>query len=114
LGTPLLFTEEFEQIIMIASATEEMVGPSNAAGYVFNVTAVPSGSLGYLTLWPDASQGGQPSVSTLNATDGFVTSDMALVPNFNGSTDAFAAPGRPGNGSGYTQLIMDISGYFAP
>jgi hypothetical protein len=90
------------------------VAPSNAAGYVFNVTAVPSGSLGYLTLWPDASQVGQPAVSTLNALDGFVTSDMAIVPNFNGSTDAFAAPGRPGNGSGYTQLILDIAGYFAP
>jgi hypothetical protein len=68
--------------------------------------------LGYLTLWPDPGQ--QPVVSTLNAYDGFITSNMAIVPNTDGSTDAFAAPGLPGQGSGYTQLILDISGYFAP
>jgi len=86
--------------------------PSNAAGYVFNATVVPSASLGYLTLWPDGET--QPVVSTLNAYDGFITSNMAIVPNMDGSTDAFAGQGYPGPGSGYTQLILDISGYFAP
>ena len=79
--------------------------PSSASGYVFNATVVPSGSLGYLTLWPDGEA--QPVVSTLNAQDGFITSNMAIVPNINGSTDAYA-------GFGSTQLILDISGYFAP
>jgi DNA-binding beta-propeller fold protein YncE len=78
--------------------------PSNATGYVFNATVVPSGSLGYLTLWPDGET--QPVVSTLNAYDGFITSNMAIVPTNNGSIDAYAA--------GLTQLILDISGYFAP
>ena len=86
--------------------------PSHAAGYVFNATVVPSASLGYLTLWPDGEN--QPVVSTLNAYDGFITSNMAIVPNMHGSTDAFAGQGLPGPGSGYTQLILDISGYFAP
>ena len=45
----------------------------------------------------------QPSVSTLNAYDGFITSNMAIVPTDNGSIDAYAA--------GLTQLILDISGY---
>ena len=76
----------------------------NAQAYVFNATAVPSGPLGYLTLWPDSEP--QPIVSTLNAQDGFVTSNMAIVPNMNGSIDAYA--------SALTQLILDISGYFAP
>ena len=58
----------------------------------------------YLTLWPDGEQ--QPTVSTLNAQDGFITSNMAIVPTNNGSIDAFAAS--------LTQLIVDISGYFAP
>ncbi len=71
---------------------------------MFNATVVPSGSLGYLTLWADSEN--QPVVSTLNAYDGFITSNMAIVPNVNGSIDAFAA--------GLTQLILDISGYFAP
>jgi hypothetical protein len=55
-------------------------------------------------LWPDGQQ--QPVVSTLNAADGFITSNMAIVPSTNGSIDAYA--------QGLTQLILDISGYFAP
>jgi len=78
--------------------------PSTARAYVFNATVVPSVTLGYLTLWPDGGQ--QPGVSTLNAVDGAVTSNMAIVPNSDGSTDAFA--------SNLTQLILDISSYFAP
>ena len=76
----------------------------NAQAYVLNATVVPSGSLGYLTLWPDGEN--QPVVSTLNATDGLITSNMAIVPNMDGSIDAYA--------SDLTQLILDISGYFAP
>ncbi len=78
--------------------------PAAAQAYVFNATAVPSGSLSYLTLWPDSQ--GQPVVSTLNAADGWVTSNMAIVPNVNGKIDAYAA--------GLTQLVLDISSYFAP
>ncbi len=78
--------------------------PATALAYVFNATVVPPGRLGYLTLWPDPLQ--QPTVSTLNAADGAITSNMALVPNGDGKTDAYA--------SSPTQLIMDISGYFAP
>jgi uncharacterized repeat protein (TIGR03803 family) len=78
--------------------------PSNAQAYVFNATVVPPGSMPYLTLWADGQQ--QPVVSTLNAYDGFITSNMAIVPTTNGSIDAYAA--------GLTQLILDISGYFAP
>jgi len=78
--------------------------PSSAQAYVFNATVVPSGVMPYLTLWPDGEN--QPVVSTLNAYDGFITSNMAVVPNLNGMVDAYAA--------GLTQLILDISGYFAP
>ena len=78
--------------------------PATAEGYVFNATVVPDGQLSFLTLWPDPLP--RPTVSTLNAIDGAITSNMAIVPNGDGKTDAFAA--------GYTQLILDISGYFAP
>ncbi len=78
--------------------------PATAQAYVFNATVIPVGSLGYLTLWPDG--GNQPGVSTLNAYDGAITSNMAIVPNANGKTDAYAY--------GVTQLILDISSYFAP
>jgi hypothetical protein len=78
--------------------------PSSAAAYIFNATVVPPAPMPYLTLWPDGEK--QPVVSTLNAYDGFVTSNMAIVPTNNGSIDAYAYA--------LTQLILDISGYFAP
>ena len=78
--------------------------PANAQAYVFNATVVPPGALGYLTLWPDGEN--QPVVSTLNASDGSIASNMAIVPTNNGSIDAYA--------SALTQLILDISSYFAP
>jgi hypothetical protein len=79
--------------------------PSTAEAYVLNATVVPPGPLGFLTLWPDG--GSLPVVSTLNAADGAVTSNMAIVPaSSQGRIDAFA--------SDLTQLILDISSYFAP
>ena len=45
-------------------------------------------------------------MSTLNAIDGSITSNMAIVPTSNGSIDAYA--------SSLTQMILDISSYFAP
>jgi uncharacterized repeat protein (TIGR03803 family) len=105
--------QPFTGEIVVPISTSPCAPPASAGGYVFNATVVPTSSLGYLTLWPDGSQGGQPVVSTLNAYDGFVTSNLAIVPNINGSTDVFAGQGSPGPGSGYTQLILDISGYFA-
>ena len=42
----------------------------------------------------------------MNALDGAITSNMAILQNFDGETDADA--------SGLTQLIVDISSYFAP
>ena len=79
--------------------------PSQSQAYVLNATVVPVGSLGYLTLWPDGGQ--QPVVSTLNAYDGVVTSDMAIVPvGGQGRIDAYAY--------GTTNLILDISSFFAP
>jgi hypothetical protein len=69
-----------------------------------NATVVPSGSLGYLTLWPAGES--QPTVSTLNAGDGAITSNMAIVPTSNGNIQTFS--------SNPTQLILDISSYFAP
>ena len=58
-----------------------------AQAYVFNASVVPYGALGYLTLWPDFTN--QPLVSTLNALDGSISSNMAIVPSTNGSVDAY-------------------------
>ncbi len=89
--------------------------PSKSQAYVFNATVVPQGGgLGYLTLWPDG--GPQPQVSTLNAFDGAITSNMAIVPagQQNGKIDAYASPLNQNDPNDVTNLILDISGYFAP
>jgi len=79
--------------------------PATAQAYVLNATVVPQGSLSWLTLWPHGQS--QPVVSTLNALDGQITSNMALVPaGASNSVDAYAT--NP------THLILDTSGYFAP
>ncbi len=78
--------------------------PASAQSFVLNATVVPPGPLGFLTLWPQGAT--QPLVSTLNAIDGSITSNMAIVPTANGSVSAF--------GSNPAHLILDISGYFAP
>lgn len=77
--------------------------PPDAEAYLANATAVPSGALSYLTLWPDAQA--QPFVSTLNSLDGKVTSNLAIVPTSNGLIDLFVTDP--------THLIVDIAGYFA-
>jgi hypothetical protein len=78
--------------------------PATAQSYVLNATVVPPGTLGFLTLWPQGTT--QPLVSTLNAIDGSVTSNLAIVPTTNGLISSFA--------SNPVDLVLDISGYFAP
>ncbi len=64
--------------------------PKASQAYVLNATVVPQ----------------EPLVSTLNAFDGAVTSNLAIVPAGNrGDVDAYA--------NGLTDLILDISSYFA-
>jgi hypothetical protein len=79
-------------------------GTSAAQAYVFNATVVPPDPLGYLTLWPEGSP--QPVVSTLNAIDGDITSNLAIVPTNNTEISAFA--------DSSTYLVLDLFGYFAP
>jgi hypothetical protein len=75
-----------------------------ANAYLVNATVIPPARFGYLTLWPSATP--QPYVSTLNAWDGTITSNMAIVPASNGSISAYARD--------TTNLLIDVFGYFAP
>jgi len=78
--------------------------PSTAQAFSLNATVVPTGPLGYLTLWPTGEP--QPVVSTLNSPDGSIDSNAAIVPTLNGFISAFATDP--------TQLVLDVNGYFAP
>jgi hypothetical protein len=78
--------------------------PATAQAFVFNATGVPPGPFGYLTVWPEGEP--QPLAATLNALDGAITSNMAIVPTTTGSISVF--------GSSPTYLILDNFGYIAP
>jgi hypothetical protein len=78
--------------------------PATAQAYVFNATVVPPGFLGYITMWPQGQT--QPPTATLNAYDGAITNNMAIVPTTTGSISVFP--------SALTHLVLDIFGYFAP
>ncbi|MEO8369596.1 MAG: hypothetical protein ABI806_10370 [Candidatus Solibacter sp.] len=79
--------------------------PDNAVAFSLNLTVVPIGPLGFLSVWPAGQP--QPSVSTLNSTDGRVKANAAIVPaGLNGAVTLF--------GSNATNAIIDINGYFVP
>jgi sugar lactone lactonase YvrE len=79
-------------------------GTPQAQGYVVNATVVPSGPFGFLTMWPHGAA--RPAVATLNALDGAITNNMAIVPTSDTEVSSFA--------TNNTQLILDMFGYFAP
>ena len=76
--------------------------PSSAKVMAINATTIPSNTLMYLTLW--AAGETQPLVSTLNAIDGQVSSNLAIVPATSGSVSVFMTD--------KSHLIFDVSGYF--
>jgi hypothetical protein len=79
--------------------------PANASAYSLNVTVVPSGFLGYLTLWPTGNT--QPLASTINSYLGVAVANAAIVSaGTNGAVSAYAT--NP------TDVILDINGYFVP
>jgi hypothetical protein len=94
----------FSGVLTVNVEDSTCAPPSTAQGYVLNATVVPSSGLGYLMLWPNGET--QPYVSTLNAPDGTITSNMAIVPATNGSINAYS--------TNSTQLTLDLSSYFAP
>lgn len=94
----------FSEAIAVGVIGAGCGGTAAAEAYIFNATVVPYGELGYLTLWPQGRT--QPVVSTLNALDGVVASNMAIVPSNTSGINAFA--------TNNTHLVLDLLGYFAP
>jgi hypothetical protein len=64
---------------------------------------VPVGVLDYLSIWPTGEV--QPGVSTLNALDGQIVANAALVPaGTSGGVNVYV--------TNLTQVIVDTNGYF--
>ena len=97
-------TPPFSARLNVDATAPPCAVPTTAQSFVFNATVVPPGPFGFLTMWPEGEP--QPLVATLNALDGAITNNMAIVPTTNGSISVF--PSNP------TQLVLDIFGFFAP
>ena len=101
---------DFGRPVLSAGITRDFVIPNSSCGipstaraYSLNVTVVPRGPLGYLTVWPAGSP--RPQVSTLNSIDGRVKANAAVVAaGANGAISLFAADP--------TEVVLDINGYF--
>jgi hypothetical protein len=77
--------------------------PATAEAYSFNVTVVPPGLLGFITVFPSGQP--RPNASTMNDLNGLILANAAIVAaGVNGSVDVFA--------SSATDLIIDINGYY--
>lgn len=78
--------------------------PTNARGYAINVTALPNGNpMPFLTAYPTGQP--RPNASILNAFQGQIVSNSAIVPaGVNGAIDIYAFR--------RTDVVVEVSGYF--
>jgi len=89
--------------VRIADSTCHL--PNSALAYSLDVRAVPRGGLGYLSVWPAGLQ--QPSISTLNSTDGHPVSNAVITgAGRNGGISVFV--------SDAAEVSIDVNGFFAP
>jgi trimeric autotransporter adhesin len=100
-GPPALAANTTRSFPVVSSACGV---PFAAAAYSLNMTVVPDGFLGYLSVWPSGLA--QPLVSTLNSFTGTVVANAAIVPT--------GAAGVATYVTDRTELVIDINGYFAP
>lgn len=75
--------------------------PREIVGVTINVSALPLGPLGYITVWPG---GERPGTSLLNAPDGQPKSNFADLATRNGKISIFA--------TNDTHLFIDVWGYY--
>jgi hypothetical protein len=98
------FADESVRTINLPAATGCSGIPSNAKGYSINVTALPNGNpMPFLTAYPTGQP--RPNASILNAFQGQVVSNAAIIPaGTNGAIDIFAFR--------RTDVVVEVSGYF--
>ena len=77
--------------------------PANASAYSFNLAVVPSGPLGFVTIWPTGES--QPVASNISSYNGEILSNAVLVGvGTSGAVSVYV--------SNTTHVVLDISGYF--
>lgn len=79
--------------------------PATSVAYKFNVTLVPSGPVGYLTMWQTGAP--MPLASVMNDLQGFIQGNAAdIMAGTGGAVSAYAT--NP------THLVLDLYGYYLP
>ena len=102
LGGPIMRAGKTRSFLLSGTSCG-LPGFPEGQAYSLNMTVVPSGMLAYLTTWPTGVP--QPAVSTLNAVNGQVVANAAIVPvDGAGSIDVFVAND--------THVVIDADGYF--
>ncbi len=79
--------------------------PATATAVVLNITAVGATPGTYVTVWPGGQP--QPATSNVNATGPAPVANLVVVPLGSDGTISI------GSGSGNTDVIADLAGYFA-
>ena len=85
--------------------------PNTARGIVGNVTVVSPTNGGYLTIWPN--QMSQPTVATSNFSIGAVLNRHFIV-GLSAIAGSFNYAFNMGGSQFLSELVIDVSGYFAP
>lgn len=96
---------------LVANATRSFTIPAAAcslpvaAAYAFNVTLVPSGPVGYLTMWPSGAT--MPLAAVMNDLQGDIQGNAATIAaSASGAVSVFVT--NP------THLVVDVYGYYLP
>lgn len=102
-------TREFARLDRGMSRTIDVAGsrcniPHSARAYSLNVTAVPVGYLGFLTVWQSGWP--RPNASLLNSWNGRIVANAAIVRSDDGLVNVYA--------DDPTDVVIDINGYFVP
>jgi len=99
------YTDETTRTIPIQTSTACVSIPASVKAYALNFTALPNGSpMPFLTAYPTGQP--RPNASVLNAFQGQVVSNSALIPaGTGGAIDIFAFR--------RTDVAVEIAGYFA-
>ncbi len=101
---PPVYENESTHTIPIQTTTRCPAMP-NAKAYVISATVLPNGSsMPYLTMWPTG--GPRPQASQMNAFEGQIATNTAIVPSgTNGSINVFVYR--------RTNVVLELSGFFS-
>jgi len=110
-GLPGTALANYCTIPAVSNLPPAFIAPEEA--YVLNATVIPDvippnpGGLGAMTIWPAGFP--LPVPATLEALDGYVASNMTIVPSFSGFYQGVVNT----NASNPTNLALDMSAFFA-